>query len=33
MYNAIIDKIFGWNKILLENITDDMTIGKLWDLL
>lgn len=33
MYNAIIDKIFGWNKTLLENITDDMTIGKLWDLL
>lgn len=33
MYNAIIDKIFSWNKALLENITDDMTIGKLWDLL
>lgn len=32
-YNAIIDKIFVWNKLLLENITNEMTIGKLWDLL
>ena len=32
-YNAIIDKVFAWNKTLLEHITDEITIGQLWELL